>query len=141
MRCEHGFHRYNLHSPTFTSASVSSNDHGTLFPPRLPGPGPRSQVAAASAAAVVAAAAAAAAAAGAAAERAYVDGAGLTKIPVSRVLHSFTVKLNVSAFCGIGGVSRGSLWGDWGMLGGIRACLGCAFVSETAQVVLRIGRM
>ena len=36
----------------------------------------------------------------------------------ARGLHSFTFKLNVSAFCGIGGAFRGCLGGD----GGFRGC-------------------
>jgi hypothetical protein len=58
-----------------------------------------------------------------------------------RGLHSFTFQLNLSAFCGIGGAWRGYLRGVHEVLGGIMECLGCAFVSETAQVELRSGRV
>jgi len=34
-------------------------------------------------------------------------------IPLCRGLHSSTVRLNVSAFCGIGGANRGCLGGVW----------------------------
>ena len=44
--------------------------------------------------------------------------------PVARGLHSSTFRLNVSAFCGIGGVSRGCLEGVWEVMGVIRGCLG-----------------
>ena len=42
-----------------------------------------------------------------------------------RALHSSTVRLNVSALCGIGVAFMGCLGGVQGVLGGIRGCLGC----------------
>ena len=42
-----------------------------------------------------------------------------------RGLPSSTFRLNVGAFCGIGGACRGCLGGVMGMLWGIRGCLGC----------------
>jgi hypothetical protein len=58
-----------------------------------------------------------------------------------RGLHSFTFQLNVSASYGIGGAFRGYFGGVYEVSGGVRGCLGCAFVSETAQVELRSGRV
>ena len=60
---------------------------------------------------------------------------------VGRGLHSFTFQLNVSAFCGIGGAFRGSFRGCSGVLGGMRGCAGWVFLSETAQVELKSGRV
>jgi len=42
-----------------------------------------------------------------------------------RGLRSFTFRLNLSAFCGIGGALRGCLGGVWGCLGvcRVRACV------------------
>ena len=48
-----------------------------------------------------------------------------------RGLHSFTLQLKLSAFCGYRG----------GMEAVCRGCQGCACVSETAQVELRSGRV
>ena len=59
----------------------------------------------------------------------------------TRGLHSFIFQLNVSAFCGIGSAFRDCLGGVSGVSGGIRGCLRCVFVSETAQVELRSGRV
>jgi hypothetical protein len=44
---------------------------------------------------------------------------------VGRGLHSSNIRLNVSAFCGIGGACRCCLLGVWQVSGGIRGCLGC----------------
>jgi len=58
-------------------------------------------------------------------------------LPTARGLHSSTIQLNVSAFCRIGGALMGRL-------GGIRGCQGMSrvyFVSETAQVELKSGRV
>ena len=61
--------------------------------------------------------------------------------PRARGLHSSTFRLNVSAFCGIGsawkGLFRGGLGGVWGNQGLCRVF----FVSETAQVELKSGRV
>jgi hypothetical protein len=48
-----------------------------------------------------------------------------TLLPVFKGLHSLTLQLNVSAFCGIGGGFRGCLGGVYGGIRGIRRCLGC----------------
>ena len=61
--------------------------------------------------------------------------------PYNRGLHTFTFQLNVSAFYGIGGLFGGCLWGVSGVLAGIRGWSGCVFVSETAQVELKSGRV
>ena len=53
--------------------------------------------------------------------------------PRARGLHSSTFRLNVNDFCGIGGVFRGSLGG--------RGMSRVYFVSETAQVELKSGRV
>jgi hypothetical protein len=42
-----------------------------------------------------------------------------------RGLHSSTFRLNVSAFCGMGGAFRGCLGGEWEVLGVRCGCLGC----------------
>ena len=55
-----------------------------------------------------------------------------------RGLHSFIFQLNLSAFGGIGGSSRGCLWAVHGLL---RAMRGCAFVSGTAQAKQKSGRV
>ena len=60
---------------------------------------------------------------------------------MGRGLHSFTFQLKVSAFYGIRGAIRGYSWGDYEVLGSFRGCKGCVFVSETAQVELRSGRV
>jgi hypothetical protein len=61
--------------------------------------------------------------------------------PTTRGLHSFTFQLNVSAFYGIGGASRDCLGAVYGVLWGMRGCAVCVFVSETAQVELKTGRV
>jgi len=43
-------------------------------------------------------------------------------LALTRGLHSFTFQLNVSAFCGNGGASRGCLGAVLGVLGGIVEC-------------------
>jgi hypothetical protein len=61
-----------------------------------------------------------------------------------RVLHSSTFWLNLSAFCGIGGVCRGCLGDVYEVLRGLRGDQGVFrvyFVSETAQVELKSGRV
>ena len=58
-----------------------------------------------------------------------------------RVLHSFNYRLNRSAFCGIGGALRGCLGGVWEVSGGIWGCFRVYFVSETAEVELKSGRV
>jgi hypothetical protein len=50
-------------------------------------------------------------------------------VPHPRGLHSSTFRLNVSAFCGIGGASRGYVGGVYEVLGGVEGCLGCVVVS------------
>jgi hypothetical protein len=40
-------------------------------------------------------------------------------LPATRGLHSFTFQINVSAFCGIGGVYRVCLRGAQGVQGGV----------------------
>ena len=45
-------------------------------------------------------------------------------LPVGRGLHSSTLHLNFSAFCGSGGAFRGCLWGAWGVISGMRGCSG-----------------
>jgi len=42
-----------------------------------------------------------------------------------RGLHSSTIRLNVSAFCGTGGAFRGCLGGIYEVLGDMQGCLGC----------------
>jgi hypothetical protein len=54
-----------------------------------------------------------------------------------RGLHSSTVQLNLSALYGIGGARRGL---RSPCCGGVRRCVGCFLVSETAQVEVRSGR-
>jgi len=64
--------------------------------------------------------------------------------PPYRGLHSFTFRLNVSAFCGTGGAFRGCSGGVQGYYGVLRGYQGVSrvhFVSETAQVELRSGRV
>ena len=60
---------------------------------------------------------------------------------MGRGLHSSTFRLDVSAFCGIGGVIRGCVGGAYEVLGGIRGCLRENSVSEPAQVELKSGRV
>jgi len=56
--------------------------------------------------------------------------------PALRGLHSFNFQLNVSAFYVRGGAFRGYLGAVYEVSSwGVRGCLGCVFVSETAQVV------
>jgi len=62
-------------------------------------------------------------------------------VPVFRGLHSSTLWLNVSAFCRIGGAFRSCLGGVQEVLQGIRGCSGVYFVSGTAQVELKSGRV
>jgi hypothetical protein len=62
-----------------------------------------------------------------------------THQPAARGLHSSTFRLNLSTFCGIGGAFSGCLGGVLEVSGGIGGCLGCIFVSETAQVELKRG--
>jgi len=58
-----------------------------------------------------------------------------------RGLHSSTFQLNVSALCGIGVAFRGCPGGVEGVSGAVRWYLGCVISSETAQVVLKSGRV
>jgi hypothetical protein len=60
---------------------------------------------------------------------------------LGRALHSSTFRLNLSAFCGTGGAFRGCLWGVKGVSEGIMRCLGCFFVSDTAEVELQWERV
>jgi len=60
---------------------------------------------------------------------------------LGRGLHSSTFELNVSALYGTGGVFRGHSGGVYEVSGGVGGTLGCVFLSETAQVVLRSGRV
>jgi len=52
-----------------------------------------------------------------------------------------TFQLNVSAFPGIVGAFRGYMGSVYEVTGGVRGCFGCVYVSETAQVELRSGRV
>ena len=61
--------------------------------------------------------------------------------PQPRGLLSSTFRLSVSAFCGAGGAFRGCLGGVQGVLRGLRACFRVYFVSETAEVELKSGRV
>jgi len=54
-----------------------------------------------------------------------------------RGLHSFTFQLNISAFHGIGGAFWGYLGGVYDVPGVLRG----GFVSQTAQVELKSGRV
>ena len=54
--------------------------------------------------------------------------AHLHEVPAGRGLHSSTFRLNVSAFCGVGGAFRGCSGGVYEVLRGSRRCLGCAIV-------------
>jgi hypothetical protein len=65
----------------------------------------------------------------------------MASAPVARGLHSSTFQLNVSAFCGTGSASKDCLGAVSGVSGGITECAGCVFVSETAQVKLKSGRL
>jgi len=58
-----------------------------------------------------------------------------------RGLHSFTLQLKLSAFCGYRGGMEAVCRGCLPVSGGGRGCQGCACVSETAQVELRSGRV
>ena len=58
-----------------------------------------------------------------------------------RGLHSSTFRLNLGAFCGIGGAFRGCLGGDWRVLGRYQGVFRVYFVSEPAQVEMRSGRV
>ena len=80
-----------------------------------------------------------------------VDGSPIRSTLTSgRGLHSSTLSLNLSAFCGIGGACRGCLAGVQGVLGGIRGCLGGVrgyqgvfrvyYVTETAEVELKVDK-
>ena len=51
-----------------------------------------------------------------------------------RGLHSSTFRLNVSAFCGIGGAFKGCLGGVQEVLGGIRGCSGCILCQERLRL-------
>jgi len=66
--------------------------------------------------------------------------------PYGRGLHWSTFRLNVNAFCGIGGACggrllRGCLRGCLGSVGGYHGVFGVYFVSEMAQVELKSGRL
>jgi hypothetical protein len=61
--------------------------------------------------------------------------------PEGRGLHSFTVELDVSPSVWDRGAPTGYLGGVYEVSEGVRGCAGCAFVSETAQVKLRSGRV
>ena len=56
-------------------------------------------------------------------------------------MNSSTFRLNVSAFCGIGGAFRACLGGVWGVTGAVRGCLTGYFVSGTAHVELKSARV
>jgi len=66
---------------------------------------------------------------------------GALAVVVGGCLHSSNFQLNVSALYGTGGAFREHSGGAYGVSGGVRGSLGCVFVSETAQVELRSGRM
>jgi hypothetical protein len=59
--------------------------------------------------------------------------AHIHRIP-GRGLHSSAFRLNVSAFCGIGGASRGCLGVVYEVLGGIRGCLGCTLCHKRLRL-------
>jgi hypothetical protein len=61
--------------------------------------------------------------------------------PGCRGLHSSNFRLNVSAFCAIGGALRGSLGGCEGCFSVYEGLFRVYFVSETAQVELKSGRV
>ena len=61
--------------------------------------------------------------------------------PTGRGLHSSTSQLTVSAFCGTGGAFGVCFRGVDEVSGDIKGSLGCVFVSGTAQVELKIGRV
>jgi hypothetical protein len=56
-------------------------------------------------------------------------------------LHSSTSQLHLSALSGIGGAHRDCAAQVEGVVGGVSGCAGCAFVTETAHVELRSGRV
>jgi hypothetical protein len=58
-----------------------------------------------------------------------------------RGLPTSTFRLNVSAFCGIGGACGSCLGSVEEVPEGIRGCVGVYVVSETAQVELSSGRV
>jgi NADH:ubiquinone reductase (non-electrogenic) len=58
-----------------------------------------------------------------------------------RGLHSSTFRLNLSAFCGIGGAFRNCSGGGKKVFRGYQGVFRVHFVSETAQVELRSGRV
>ena len=71
-------------------------------------------------------------------------GRAVRRVYTGRGLHSSTFRLNVSSLCGIRGAFRGCLGGVYGVLWGIRGYQGASrvcFVSETAQVELKRGRV
>jgi len=49
----------------------------------------------------------------------HVSSSRIVRLPVPRGLHSSTFRLNLSAFCGIGGTFRGCLGGVQGVIGGV----------------------
>ena len=55
--------------------------------------------------------------------------------PPTRGLHSSTVRLNLSAFCGLGVALRGCLRGVYGVLGAIRTWLGCILCQKRLRLI------
>ena len=73
----------------------------------------------------------------------YIKSRGLADDLSGRGLHSST-RLNLSGFCGIGvlvALVEGVFRRCQGVFRSIRGCSGCIFVSVTAQVELRSGRV
>ena len=66
---------------------------------------------------------------------------GWSRAPLARGLHSSVSQLNLSASYGIGGARRGCVARVQGVFGGAYGVLGTFFVSESAQVELKSGRM
>ena len=54
--------------------------------------------------------------------------------PMIMGLYSSTFRLNISAFCGIGGAFRGCLEGVEEVLRGIRGCSGCILGQERLKL-------
>jgi hypothetical protein len=61
-------------------------------------------------------------------------------VPATRGLHSSTIRLNVSAFCGIGGALQG-FYGVFRRCQGVRRGRLAGGFCQTAQVELKSGRV
>jgi len=57
---------------------------------------------------------------------------------VGRGLHSTTFQLNISAFCGIGGVFMGCHWGVKEVSWGDRRCVGCMVCQEGLKLSSKV---